>query len=403
MSATEEQIVEALQMVRRMATRYRRTPLGAEDALGVGAVALVEAGRRFDPKHGVPFAGFAFTRVKWRHEGRLLRPLRSPGDPVRRRRCPSTWTCWERSPGTCVSARPDGHLDLVAAVGRLRCRLRTIVVMHACGVPHRRDSPGSRGHGVEGLAVAERRPAQAAHGGRDHLTGLSERRAAAAAASAVGPRGRWTRVATDDAAALSDGECDEDDREPEGGDRRHRPTPRRSAVRRRSRRARARREPGPPPGEGLRLLQPALRAKCGALAPREGRHPAPVAAVLARLVAGLEHRAALLARHFPDGARRAAPPPAAPRDRRAPCSTSMGCRSRGSCRTRCGQQTRPLWYERTRLAWEIGPHGLSVPVIRVVMMRTFRSGSPRDGASPRAASATARPAAGRCAAAGTRS
>ena len=79
MSATEEQIVEALPMVRRMATRYRRTPLGAEDALGVGAVALVEAGRRFDQRHGVPFAGFAFTAREVGHARRLLRPVRRPG------------------------------------------------------------------------------------------------------------------------------------------------------------------------------------------------------------------------------------------------------------------------------------------------------------------------------------
>ena len=64
MSASEDQILEALPMVRRMASRYRRTPLGVEDAVGVGALALVEAGRRYDPGRGVPFAGFAFTRVR---------------------------------------------------------------------------------------------------------------------------------------------------------------------------------------------------------------------------------------------------------------------------------------------------------------------------------------------------
>ena len=137
MSASEEQIVEALTMVRRMASRYRRTPLGAEDALGVGAVALVEAARRFDPSHGVPFAGFAFRRVKGamqdassgRSGARGARPeAETPFDPD----VLGEVVCDLRA------ARPDGHLDLHAALGRLRCRLRTIVVQHACGVPHQR-------------------------------------------------------------------------------------------------------------------------------------------------------------------------------------------------------------------------------------------------------------------------
>ena len=55
MSASEDQILEALPMARRMAARYRSTPLGVEDAVGVGALALVEAGRRYDPGRGVPF------------------------------------------------------------------------------------------------------------------------------------------------------------------------------------------------------------------------------------------------------------------------------------------------------------------------------------------------------------
>lgn len=137
MSATEEQITDALQMVRRMATRYRGTPLGAEDALGVGAVALVEAGRRFDQRHGVPFAGFAFTRVKWAMKdascGRYgARGIRCEED------VPFDLDVLGDVSGDARVARPDGHLDLLAAIGRLRCRLRTIVVQHACGVPHRK-------------------------------------------------------------------------------------------------------------------------------------------------------------------------------------------------------------------------------------------------------------------------
>jgi RNA polymerase sigma factor (sigma-70 family) len=135
MSASEEQILEALPMVRRMASRYRRTPLGAEDALGVGAVALVEAGRRFDSSRGIPFGGFAFRRVKGALQdaacGRsgargAWRDAETPCDPDVLREM----VCDLRV------ARPDGHMDLLSAVGRLRCRMRTVVVKHACGVPH---------------------------------------------------------------------------------------------------------------------------------------------------------------------------------------------------------------------------------------------------------------------------
>ena len=137
MSASEEQIIAALPMVRRMASRYRRTPLGAEDALGVGAVALVEAGRRFEHARGVPFAGYAFRRVKWamqdaacgRSGARGARPAAEiPCDPD----VLGETACDLRA------SRPDGCLDLFVSLGRLRCRLRTIVVQHACGVPHGR-------------------------------------------------------------------------------------------------------------------------------------------------------------------------------------------------------------------------------------------------------------------------
>lgn len=137
MSASEQQILEALTMVRRMASRYRRTPLGAEDALGVGAVALVEAARRFDPSHGVPFAGFAFRRVKG-----AMQDAASGRSGARGTRPDAETPCDPDVLGEVVcdlrAARPDGHLDLHAALGRLRCRLRTIVVQHACGVPHHR-------------------------------------------------------------------------------------------------------------------------------------------------------------------------------------------------------------------------------------------------------------------------
>jgi RNA polymerase sigma factor (sigma-70 family) len=135
MGASEEQIIAALPMLRRMASRYARTPLGADDALGVGAVALVEAGRRFYPRRGVPFPGYAF----WRVRGALR-------DACRARSAFTTrWEDLEApwDPDTMAetfhdprAVAPDGHLDLLAAVACLRGRLRRVVVQHAAGVPH---------------------------------------------------------------------------------------------------------------------------------------------------------------------------------------------------------------------------------------------------------------------------
>lgn len=134
MSASEDQIIEAMPMVRRMASRFRGTPLGAEDAFGVGALALVEAGRRYDPARGVPFAGFAFTRVRGaltdagtsRKGARRCRPDEEvPCDP-----------CLLPEVGDRRSLHHDGRLDIVSALATLRSRLRTVLVRHACGVPH---------------------------------------------------------------------------------------------------------------------------------------------------------------------------------------------------------------------------------------------------------------------------
>ncbi len=151
MSASEEQILEALPMVRCMASHYAYTPLGAQDALGVGAVALVEAARRYDPGRGVPFAGFARSRVK----GAMCDAYRphkgsNGGRPGTEVPCdPETIGLTVCDP---VAARPDGHLDLLAAIARLRRRLRRVVVQHARGVPHREIA--------EDLGVTESRVSQ---------------------------------------------------------------------------------------------------------------------------------------------------------------------------------------------------------------------------------------------------
>jgi RNA polymerase sigma factor (sigma-70 family) len=135
MSASEEQILQALPRVRRMASRYRATSLGTQDALGVGALALVEAGRRYDPCREVPFWGFAFRRVqgamrdacsaaRGSHGGRPDAEL--PHDPIE----------MGRLFVDPLAERPDGHLDLLAALARLGTRLRRVVVLHGHGVPH---------------------------------------------------------------------------------------------------------------------------------------------------------------------------------------------------------------------------------------------------------------------------
>lgn len=58
------EIVAALPMVAVYARRYRRTPLGYDDAAGTGSLALVEAASAFDPARGVPFAAYAAKRVR---------------------------------------------------------------------------------------------------------------------------------------------------------------------------------------------------------------------------------------------------------------------------------------------------------------------------------------------------
>lgn len=133
MSVSDEQIVEGLSMVRRMAQRYRGTPLGADDAYGVGSLALVEAARRFDPDNGAPFLGYAFLRVR----GAMADACRSGRRGARQDRevvCDPDQFCEIHD---LRAARPEGHLDLMRAVGRLRHRLRVVLLRHACGVPHR--------------------------------------------------------------------------------------------------------------------------------------------------------------------------------------------------------------------------------------------------------------------------
>lgn len=131
MGATDEQILEGMDMVRRLATRYRRTGLGYDDALGAGSVALVEAAQRFDPELGVPLGGFAFLRVR----GAMADACRSGSRGARPDRevlCEPDDLC---AVGDRRALRPEARLDVLTAVSRLRHRLRTVLLRHACGVP----------------------------------------------------------------------------------------------------------------------------------------------------------------------------------------------------------------------------------------------------------------------------
>jgi RNA polymerase sigma factor FliA len=132
MSATDEQILEGMDMVRRMAGRYRHTPLGYDDAVGAGSLALVEAARRFEPDLGVPFAGFAFLRVR----GALADACRSGGRRGRADHevvvCDPDTLC---EVGDRRLQRPEARLDVLAAVAGLRRRLRLVLLRHACGEP----------------------------------------------------------------------------------------------------------------------------------------------------------------------------------------------------------------------------------------------------------------------------
>jgi RNA polymerase sigma factor (sigma-70 family) len=134
--ASEEQIIRALPMVRRLAARYHRTPLGRRDAAGVGALALVEAASRFDPGRGVPFIAFAARRVRGAmydayraergsHGGRpeWQVPL-DPDEMAERFVDPA-------------NAHHYGRLDLVVAIARLRHRLRLVLHLHMCGITHK--------------------------------------------------------------------------------------------------------------------------------------------------------------------------------------------------------------------------------------------------------------------------
>ena len=162
MPATDEQILEGMDMVHRLASRYRLTSLGYEDAVGAGSLALVEAAQRFDARFGVPFLGYASMRVR----GAMADAFRAGG---RGARAEQEVPCDPGDLCEVVDRRAHGHearLDVLAAVAGLRRRLRAVLVRHACGVPHRQiaDELGVSESRVSQLLTLARRRVRAQAG-----------------------------------------------------------------------------------------------------------------------------------------------------------------------------------------------------------------------------------------------
>jgi RNA polymerase sigma factor (sigma-70 family) len=62
---TEENlIVDAIDLPRREAARWRHTPLEQEELVAEGYLGLTRAARRFDPSYEIPFAAFARRYVR---------------------------------------------------------------------------------------------------------------------------------------------------------------------------------------------------------------------------------------------------------------------------------------------------------------------------------------------------
>ena len=292
--------------------------------MGVGAVALVEAARRFDPSHGVPFAGFAFRRVKGAMQdasgGRSgargarpeaetpCRPRRAGRGGLRRARGAA-----RRAPRP---ARRTRQAALSSADDRGAARVRGAAPAH-------RARP--RSHRIEGLAVVERRPAAAAGGSGDRAVltrcrrppraggegaqcrRMRRRRATLRAMNpAVSPRATAAIASIAPHPAPSGGASD---RLAPVGSRGHRL-------------------------EGLRLLQPQLRRALSRAC--AGRRPPSGTGRCRTCAPGCRSRTRCRTGRTPprgwDAARRAAA--RSRRAWRAPCSTSTGCRWRGWSRTR---------------------------------------------------------------------
>ena len=117
-------ITPHLPMVKRMARRYKNTPLGHEDAEGIGYLALVEAARSWDPDVGCPFVAYANRCVKFA----MVDAVRFRGG--KRRAARPEWEVAmdrdETAERFSVEDRANRFLD---ALTTLRTRVRCVVVL----------------------------------------------------------------------------------------------------------------------------------------------------------------------------------------------------------------------------------------------------------------------------------
>jgi len=155
--ANQELVIYYMAIVKRMARKYRNTPLGRDDAEGVGCLALVEALRSYDPNFGVNLDYWVTHMVRCRMSGaaRETHGTRTMNNQEVLEN--DDW--W----GANEQSTSDQHFNLYEALHRLEERIRLIVVLYMSGF-----------HLVEiavTLGVSESRVSQLLSKGRSQLEG----------------------------------------------------------------------------------------------------------------------------------------------------------------------------------------------------------------------------------------
>lgn len=122
---TEYELHEVMAKVRRMAQKYRHTPLGVDDAIGTGNLAIIEAAGSWDSDKG-SLAGWCLIKAKWAmstaarefHGTKRQPDMEAPTDftHVTEPSC----TDYYHEVGTALHSVPE--------------RARRVLVMRACGL-----------------------------------------------------------------------------------------------------------------------------------------------------------------------------------------------------------------------------------------------------------------------------
>ena len=89
-----------LPLVRYVASRSCPPPVEVDDLISAGTIGLIEAADRYDPKRGVPFTSFAYSRIK----GAVIDELSRLGVSGAARSAPTATTLSLEAP---FSHRPD--------------------------------------------------------------------------------------------------------------------------------------------------------------------------------------------------------------------------------------------------------------------------------------------------------